>query len=126
MFLIGIPEIWVWFQVVYLGHESGKPEGRGGKGSPGRVEAMRAALWQLLAVGSGVALPLLWGRLGTIQSALALSTGSTGCWSTNPLSPFPVIDRCPEDIHSLTLLVVCLWEERSVAAQERALGQQAG
>lgn len=31
-----------------------------------------------------------------------------------------------EDVNPLTLLVVCLWEERSAAAQEKALSQQEG
>ena len=30
MFLTGFPEIWIWFQVVYLGCDSGQPEWRVG------------------------------------------------------------------------------------------------
>lgn len=35
---------------------------------------------------------------------------------------FPLIEGCPEAVNTLTLLVVCLWEERSAACMGEGFG----
>lgn len=91
------------------------------------MKSTGGALERVLAVGNEVALPLLWDPVRIIQNVYwNCLLGRTGCWSINPPALSSIGQGCPEDVNSLTLSVVCLWGERSAAAQERALGQQAG